>query len=282
MRKIVIVTVLLIGCLGIAQIPPESDFEDGTLQNWTDTDGNTTGMSVVLDPENSRQLLEKICDGSNSAVGEMAISNVIDYNGDYNCYDPNAFGCIGAFEMYIKDENVFDLHLRLGFRGANNTKIVSSEAELSNWPIDSNWYFAGIDFDPTEFFVVEGAGTVEETLEDVIEMRIIHNADISFDGAIVNGILKIDYMTWILLLNTHDIHAQKTIFYPNPAQELLTISSEIPIDQYRIHNVTGAMVSEGKFENNQQQIDVSNLKTGMYFIEMSSGDLKTSQKFIKQ
>lgn len=273
---------LLISHLGIAQFPAYSDFEDGTLQNWTDTDGNTTGMSVVLDPENSYRLLEKICDGSNTAVGEMAISNVIDYNGDYTCYDPNGFDCIGTFVMYIKDENVFNLHLRLGFRGANNTKIVSNEADLFNWPVDSDWYSAGINFDPSKFFVVEGAGTVEETLEDVIEMRIIHNADISFDGAIVNGSLKIDYMSWGILLNTHDILAQKTIIYPNPAQELLTISSEIPIDQYRIHNVTGAMVSEGKFENNQQQIDVSNLKTGMYFIEMYSGDLKTSQKFIKQ
>lgn len=258
-----------------------SDFEDGTLQNWTNTDGTTDGMSVVQDGTNSGYHLEKLCDGTNTAVGEMAIINTVDFNGDYTCYDPNGIDCIGGFEAYVKNENGFDLNLRLGFKGANGTKVVSQIVDYFNYPVGSDWYIINTDIG-YNYTVVEGAGTIEETFADVVEIRLLNNQNVSFDGAIVNGSLKVDFISFIFLLSNQDSELVNLVVYPNPVQDELRITSEEALDFYRIYNVTGALVSEEIIENTNKSIDVSSLTTGVYFIEISSNNRKVMKKIIKQ
>ena len=273
--------VVLLSNLSIAQFG-YSDFEDGTFNNWTNSDGTTTGLSIVPNGQNSDHHLEKLCDGSNSAVGEMVVKNILDFNGDYFCGDPQGINCIAGFDIYFKNENPFDLHLRMGMQGANGTKIVSSTPQIYNYPQGSDWYFAEFFTDYQNYTIVEGTGTIEETITDIVEVRLIHNENISFDGAIVTGTLKLDYIGLVILLNTENQLAQQITIYPNPVGDILTITSQAQIDQYRIYDVTGSLISEGKLENSPGQIDVSNLNSGMYFIELNSENRSATRKFIKK
>ncbi len=74
---------------------------------------------------------------------------------------------------------------------------------------------------------------------------------------------------------------QSIKLFPNPVSETLFISSEdAPVEQFSIYSVAGERVfSETSITN---QIDVSNLKTGLYFAEILTSEGKSIQKFLKR
>lgn len=69
--------------------------------------------------------------------------------------------------------------------------------------------------------------------------------------------------------------------YPNPVSNQLFISSEKrSIKTLSVFSTTGQMILE--IEDASNSIDVSSLSKGMYFLEISSSEGKSVQKFIKQ
>ncbi len=68
------------------------------------------------------------------------------------------------------------------------------------------------------------------------------------------------------------------LLYPNPTTDFLSISGLTLEENYNIYNILGKVVASGTIAN-QQQIDVSNLTNGMYFIKLESGK---ELKFIKE
>ncbi len=73
--------------------------------------------------------------------------------------------------------------------------------------------------------------------------------------------------------------------FPNPAtseiQFNLTDSSFNDID-YTIYNLSGKRISSGVLDNGDNKIDVERLNSGLYIVELKSGDKVSTGKFIKQ
>lgn len=69
--------------------------------------------------------------------------------------------------------------------------------------------------------------------------------------------------------------------YPNPANNILYVNSDNE-GTYQIFNILGDNISNGKLSDNLNTIDVSNLKSGVYFINVSNGQAVTKVKFIKE
>ncbi len=70
-------------------------------------------------------------------------------------------------------------------------------------------------------------------------------------------------------------------FYPNPVKDKIVISgSNTEIREIRILNGVGQVVLT--HENNGNEVDVSPLVSGIYFIELSSGLNKSIKKFVKR
>lgn len=68
--------------------------------------------------------------------------------------------------------------------------------------------------------------------------------------------------------------------YPNPVSDQLFISSEnLQIEKISIYSMSGKQVLETELE--EESVDVSNLSEGLYFIEITSKEGKSQQKFIK-
>ena len=68
--------------------------------------------------------------------------------------------------------------------------------------------------------------------------------------------------------------------HPNPVSDQLFISSEkLQIEKISIYSMSGKEVLS--IEKNEKSIDVSNLSEGLYFIEVTSPEGKSQQKFIK-
>jgi beta-glucanase (GH16 family) len=67
--------------------------------------------------------------------------------------------------------------------------------------------------------------------------------------------------------------------YPNPANDVLTISTDKNIEAFKILDLRGVVVLEG---NNAEVINVSNLIAGTYFVEFIFSDGKETDSFIKR
>ncbi len=284
MRTILSLCTLIFYCqLGMAQ-SFNSDFQDGTLQNWTNTDGTTTTMSVEDGDDGVSKHLKKVSDGSNGATGELAIKNVIDYNGNYDCDDPSGINCLGWVEIYLKNENSFDINLRMGVVGANGTKLVSNVANQSlNYPEGSQWFFYDIALDPSQFTVVEGSGTISETLQDVVEMRLIQNEELSFEGVYASGNMIIDNIFYIFLLSSNDNPLTNVSLYPNPATHTLHIKfPTITASDIEIYDLSGKRVQAQTGTTNIAAVDLSRLSNGIYFAKISTNGGTTLKKFLKK
>ena len=74
--------------------------------------------------------------------------------------------------------------------------------------------------------------------------------------------------------------AQQFKIYPNPASDVLYISSEgIRVENIKVYSISGIKVTEASVDANS--IDVSGLSEGVYFLEIFSSEGKSVQKFIK-
>ena len=82
-------------------------------------------------------------------------------------------------------------------------------------------------------------------------------------------------------LSVDNFNKQSIQLFPNPAKSKLKITSGQTIDQLTIIDINGRVLNEIKLSNSEYNLDVSSLTKGVYFIEIQSGALKSTQKFIK-
>jgi hypothetical protein len=66
---------------------------------------------------------------------------------------------------------------------------------------------------------------------------------------------------------------------PNPASQTLTLNSSELFEDYRIFNTVGQLVLSGRYNN---QIDISAINAGNYYIELSNSAKKSVKAFVKK
>jgi hypothetical protein len=73
------------------------------------------------------------------------------------------------------------------------------------------------------------------------------------------------------------------VLYPNPADDVLHIQSEIKIEKIMIHHLSGILVdSFNPMNENQLQINTSNLASGIYVISIQAESIFNKKLFIKK
>ena len=103
---------------------------------------------------------------------------------------------------------------------------------------------------------------------------------IEFFSTSVNTTFYLDdfsYQDWIFA--TEDNVFPNFVLFPNPAKEIIRISSQATIKSSRIYNILGNIIKEISALNS---IDISNLPSGIYFIEVNTETGSSIQKFIKE
>jgi len=70
---------------------------------------------------------------------------------------------------------------------------------------------------------------------------------------------------------------EKMILHPNPANDHISISNIETTMSYAIYNTIGSQISKGSINNNDQ-IQVAHLNSGIYIIQLDNG---VSMKFVK-
>ncbi|WP_298511351.1 T9SS type A sorting domain-containing protein [uncultured Kordia sp.] len=260
------------------------EFEDG-ISDWTNTDGSTTMLSQEMHstPYQSNQYyLLKTCDGSNTAIGEMAV--VYGYGGNF--YD-DTWGI--GFDFDVKNDNNFPLHMRLGFEGSNNVELATINSvevpAMSDWTHVVFWVEGGFDVEVTDEgdYVPSMFGIVFDTLSNVEKIRIIHNANVSFDGEIVTGTLQVDDFNIVLLLSTEEKFLNDIQIFPNPVNDLLFINFPHAVKgKLTITSIDGKQLLTKELKAEQMQLDLSNIKSkGIYFLKIETPKGTITKKIIK-
>lgn len=87
----------------------------------------------------------------------------------------------------------------------------------------------------------------------------------------------------LLSVDNVQLEASKISLYPNPASDVITLKTDISISNISIANNLGQVVlSKGSNFSQTNEINISNLNPGIYFMSINSDDGKTeTRKFVK-
>lgn len=70
--------------------------------------------------------------------------------------------------------------------------------------------------------------------------------------------------------------------YPNPVQDVLTIRSKDPLVSYEIYGAAGQLIKQGNLSMMQEQIVLSSLQTGVYYIKLKTKSSTVTEKILKK
>ena len=182
--------------------------------------------------------------------------------------------------------------------------VLSFSLVTAQTTFDVNWQ-VGISV-PDASFTIEQGDTMRWTWTDALPHSVTSDvgSQESFDSGILTGAgtefsftfsevgtnpyacevhpNMVGTITVEAPLSIEDKFAENVRFYPNPVENILTITSLYPLDVYMIYDISGRNVVQGNGTGNFTQLEVSNLTTGMYFVKVKSGDLETMLQIIKQ
>ena len=123
-------------------------------------------------------------------------------------------------------------------------------------------------------FVFENYGEEYYELLDENNFTIKYGRDFGFEES---TLIKNEYLSLSKPTNIN------FMIYPNPANDYINLKSESIIDGYIIYDIKGSLISKGiKNKSNDLTISLSNIYSGIYFLEINSGNIKETVKFIKK
>ncbi len=69
--------------------------------------------------------------------------------------------------------------------------------------------------------------------------------------------------------------------YPNPSSNILNFQSNEVIDKVLVYNKLGQILFDKSVQNELFSLDISELQSGQYFVNLVAGEAITTKIFIK-
>lgn len=112
-------------------------------------------------------------------------------------------------------------------------------------------------------------------------ITLIYDLGVVGDGS-ADFTLLFDDIQFPTPLSVVDVKELGVKYYPNPVMDVMTISAQDDIETVRIFNLNGQQVFAQKLNTKQSEINLSNLATGTYFMQVSIGGKEGAATIIKQ
>ena len=151
-------------------------------------------------------------------------------------------------------------------------------------PYDTNiqWYKDGAP--------INGANNVQYTINSPGTYHVVAAPSVCPNNTSSNESLPIVVQQnpdCNLGVDNHPIAKNSSIkIYPNPVSDILKIEidNDLIISSYSIIDKLGKVLvkTDASINQNQKQIDISNLSNGFYFLKLKSGNQEIIKKFIKK
>ncbi len=193
---------------------------------------------------------------------------------------PNTPGVNLTFSAKWAIENDFDF-VRFQIRLASGNNWESQCGKYTNAGNVNNGQPEGPLYDGIQDSWIQEQINLEDYLGQSVRIRFILNSDgaNNFDGFYFDDLkLNIPLST---TLSTVSSTIQQFRIYPNPTNSILNINTNLSDYSIRIYNLMGQQLFSTISNDGIQKINISELNTGMYFIEMHSNSIIETQKFYK-
>ena len=148
-----------------------------------------------------------------------------------------------------------------------------------------NFYLADYRFsDNSQDYIVKDWQTVDlSALGAVnrIEFRL-SSSDVGNWGMNTPAYVVIDELTPASSTSISEVSSMDFNVYPNPASDVLTISSRVENGTILVHNLIGEVVLSQNINSNINMLNISELPKGVYLVTVSDGTESTTKRFIKK
>lgn len=84
-------------------------------------------------------------------------------------------------------------------------------------------------------------------------------------------------------MSVEETAAQAEIqLYPNPVENILYIKSKETLVEYQIYSATGQLIKQGGLNSKQEQLILTSLQTGIYYIKLKTNSAIVTEKIVKK
>jgi uncharacterized repeat protein (TIGR01451 family) len=223
-----------------------------------------------------------------------------------NSFDPNDKQVLEGYQVLIDDADEY-LHYvvrfqNMGTASAINVRVQDALDEKLDWTtfkvldashaMETQLVNGSIDFIfdninlPTATSDPEGSqGFVAFKVKPVSTVQlndvVANAADIYFDfnAAIVTNTV---FTKFVDVLGVTDFETLKVVAYPNPTNDILNFQAEDSISSIEVVNILGQTLLTSKGNSNREQIDISGLSPGNYFVKIVVGDVSSVLRIVKK
>jgi hypothetical protein len=168
-----------------------------------------------------------------------------------------------------------------------NFIFIGNEGHLQ----DGNFKFGGVNFKPDQYGRIslndidarrEYSYSLENASYEVVHGSLSVEADTTIAIYLQPKAVDLKLKNGQITTGSRLIGESEILIYPNPAKNSLTVQiNEIKGFTVELRNETGALLYNTKTEGTLQQINLSNLSNGVYFVTVKSDNFYHTRKIMK-
>lgn len=224
----------------------------------------------------------------------------------FGSYDPNDITVLEGHEITIDDVDKY-LHYLIRFQNTGTASainvrvehILDDKLDWTTMQLESLSHSGRVEInnETDVSFVFNNINLPDSTTDEegsngFIAFKIKPKSDVVV-GDIITGVADI-YFDFNPAIITNTVNTQivepliveefdleKVKLFPNPTKDRLEIMCNQIIDKLLIIDINGRLLSEVKISTTNYSMEVSDLSKGVYFLEIQSGESKSTKKFIK-
>lgn len=150
---------------------------------------------------------------------------------------------------------------------------VVGNVDMSLGMTQATWQFVvdGVSVIPSGTSFSNGNGDVPRSLGGITFYSVSNDSQAYLDN--------FNYVNGEIILAVEPTSVLDFQLYPNPTDGVLQIQSAEEISTIRLYSLQGSLLKE---VSDTARIDVSEFAQGLYFVELTSGDLKSVARFVKK
>ncbi|MBR6774897.1 MAG: T9SS type A sorting domain-containing protein, partial [Bacteroidales bacterium] len=191
------------------------------------------------------------------------------YEGQY-CAKSGAIGDLTSTTLKItidvKAQSEFSFYKKVSSEsGYDFLKFYIDGQEKDKWSGEDNW-------SEESFILTEGLRTLEWTYSKDVY------AESGQDCAWVDNI---KFPPTAVIVDVETVEEKDIAIYPNPARDFVKVSTDNGQQTtVRIYNTLGMLVDEFEMNSGEIEINVSDYKSGIYFINISNEESNVTKKIV--
>ena len=249
---------------------------------WTTWSGTSADDAMVTDAQSNSPDNSFVVDaGAVDLIRQFGSEPLSTGQWLYSHYIYVPAGFSGYFNVQTDPTPGVGWNLDLYFNDDGTGYFDGQSTEVFDYAPDT-WIKVEINYD-LDAELAEVLFDGEQILEFVNTLTI---GGIDYYGAATGGDPGAFYdnvcfgVGWIMIGIDEFSMSNTVVVYPNPASSRITIESESIIDEVRIYNNMGQLVYSGQFDNSQIMVNTSTFITGMYIVQVRSGEAVEVRKLI--